>query len=463
MAWCVYSPTNVTAKDPEKAEAAKSSFYRPLDISVKTMKKEYPGHHCIIAGDWNATIGRGSTKTKYVGSNVDDYDTTDNGDRLCAFANEHHFYVANTIFKSKDIHRTSWISADKITTKCLDYFLVDEFIWKSTMHCRTYTSASDLYESDHKLLALHVRLPCKRQRRAIFQARAPKPKPNLKILRDQPQKRKEFSKAIFEELDRHPLRDSTSANAIEQLISDALNAAAMDVCPPTENEDPEWYTPVFKARIEEMLAEKDPKKRKKLTCEMRKLRQTLKSQFYKARATKINQAAENRKIEEEFRLMWESKMVKNSDKLVCPPEKLREHFTKHFGPREVPDPPEVLDPQSYPHILPEHKIVVDESAPNIEEVKSAISKLKNGKAIGTDGLAAELLKYNDCIELVHIVTSLLVDVWQGGDVPSSWQHSRVRCLFKNKGKASDPSKYRGLSINSLLNKVLMIIILNRLK
>ena len=38
----------------------------------------------------------------------------------------------------------------------------------------------------------------------------------------------------------------------------------MYVCPPTENEDPVWYTSDFKAKIEEMLAEKEPKKRKKL-------------------------------------------------------------------------------------------------------------------------------------------------------------------------------------------------------
>ena len=305
MAWCVYSPTNVIAKDPEKAEAAKSSFYHPLDKSVKAMRKEYPGHHCILAGDWNTTIGKKSVKTKYVGSNLDPYDTTDNGDRLCAFANEHHFYVANTIFQTKDIHRTSWISADKKTKKRLDYFLVDEFLWRSTMHCRTYTSVSDIYESDHKLLGLRVRLPSKRQRRQIFHSRAPKPKPNLKLLRDDAEKRKKFTKTILEELDAHPLRDDPSANAIEQLISDALNAAALEVCPPVENEDPPWYTSDFKAKIEEMLAEKDLKKRKKLIREMRKLRQTLKSHIYKARAEKINYAAENRKIKEEFCLMRE--------------------------------------------------------------------------------------------------------------------------------------------------------------
>ena len=185
MAWCVYSPTNVTANDPEKAEAAKSSFYRPLDKSVSAMKKEYPGYHCIIAGDWNATIGKNATKTKYVGENLDDYDTTDNGDRLCAFANEHHFYVANLIFRTKDIHRTSWISADK---KRLDYFLVDEFLWKSTMNCRSYTGkVSDSYDSDHKVVALQAR-PSKRQRRNIFKSRAPKPKPNLRLLRDDAKK-----------------------------------------------------------------------------------------------------------------------------------------------------------------------------------------------------------------------------------------------------------------------------------
>ena len=85
----------------------------------------------------------------------------------------------------------------------------------------------------------------------------------------------------------------------------------------------------------------------------------------------------------------------------------------------VPTSPEVSDPQSYPHILPDDKIVVDETPPTVEEVKSAISKLKNGKATGTDGLTAELLKYNDCFELPHF----LVDVWNGGDVSSSWKHS----------------------------------------
>ena len=115
--------------------------------------------------------------------------------------------------------------------------LVDEFLWKSTMNCRSYTGkVSDIYDSDHKSVALQACLPSKRQRRNIFKSRAPKPKPNLKLLREDAKKRKEFSKAIFEELDRHPLRDSDDANAIEQLISDALNAAAMYVCPPAENE-----------------------------------------------------------------------------------------------------------------------------------------------------------------------------------------------------------------------------------
>ena len=161
------------------------------------------------------------------------------------------------------------------------------------------------------IVALQARLPSKRQRRNIFKSRAPKPKPNLKLLRDDAKKRKEFSKAIFEELDRHPLRDSDDGNAIEQLISDALNAAAMYVCPPAENEDPVWYTSDFKAKIEEMLAEKEPKKRKKSILEMRKLRQKLKSHFYKARAQRINQAAEN--LAEKFHLKYIAHVTRMSN------------------------------------------------------------------------------------------------------------------------------------------------------
>ena len=48
-------------------------------------------------------------------------------------------------------------------------------------------------------------------------------------------------------------------------------------------------------------------------------------------------------------------------------------------------------------------------------------------------------------------------MWEVGEISESWRVSRLVCLWKNKGKLSDPSKYRGLSVNALLNKLVMAI------
>lgn len=257
--------------------------------------------------------------------------------------------------------------------------------------------------------------------------------------------------------------NNLSPDELEELTATTLSSAVAEACPPKTSDDPEWYTEDFREKINAVIIEKDPKKRKIIVKEMHKLRQRLKSGFYKKRALMLNAAAENRRVEEEFRIMREVKMVKKSSRLVCPPEKLRKHFEKHSKNRDVEPQPEIENPDYHPHVLPEHPIRVDDSEPSQDEVAGAISQLKNNKAIGTDGLAAELLKYNDSTELLKLITKLLVDVWNGGDIPTSWSQSRVKCLYKNKGHASDPSKYRGLSINSLLNKVLVIICLGRLK
>ena len=50
-------------------------------------------------------------------------------------------------------------------------------------------------------------------------------------------------------------------------------------------------------------------------------------------------------------------------------------------------------------------------------------------------------------------------------VPIEWTHSRLMAILKGacKGKATDPTAYRGLQIGSTMSKIMVTIILNRLK
>ena len=53
-------------------------------------------------------------------------------------------------------------------------------------------------------------------------------------------------------------------------------------------------------------------------------------------------------------------------------------------------------------------------------------------------------------------------IWTKKEVPEQWRITRITPIWKNKGSASDPTKYRGISIGSILSKVGMNIILKRI-
>ncbi|CAB1102622.1 unnamed protein product [Ectocarpus sp. CCAP 1310/34] len=100
--------------------------------------------------------------------------------------------------------------------------------------------------------------------------------------------------------------------------------------------------------------------------------------------------------------------------------------------------------------------------PEIEEVARATKGLKNWKAPGHDSLPAELLKIDDDEPFVlrHLHT-ILVKVWNGGDIPREWKDATIKVLYK-KGDRSNCNNYRGISLLSHVGKVPIKIITNRL-
>lgn len=460
VVFSIYAPQDTIGE----GDAAKTRFYCTLKKALADTRRSYPGHRILCAGDFNATIGKQSATTKFVGGNFDQYATTNNGERLCDLANAEGLYLCNTIFQAKKRHTSTWRSADKRTLKRLDYFACDEWLWKCATQCRAYTAAvSDVYESDHKLLTLFLRLPSKVQRRAIFQKRAPKPKPRVAELR----RSAELRKAYSEELDRTLPAVSAECTAAEaeRTIATAVKNAIAKTCPHgPASKDPDWYSPELKDVILELMGEKDRVKRAKIAKRLRALRAKLKLEFYQKRSVEMCSAAKLREDKELYRLAREVRLVKPRTANLCPPEKLREYMSGHFSCPEVEIPQEIQSEDFASIFEPQDPApsVVD-SCPSLQEVRDAILTLKNGKAIGTDGLIAEFLKYAESDLLVQWIHTMIRIIWEGGEVPETWRISRIVCLWKCKGKQIDPSKYRGLSVNALLNKLTMAIGLDRLR
>ena len=95
-----------------------------------------------------------------------------------------------------------------------------------------------------------------------------------------------------------------------------------------------------------------------------------------------------------------------------------------------------------------------------QEVREAIRKLKTGKAHGTDGILAEMLKVAG-ETAVQFLTKLFNVLFDQGVYPEEWSKAIIVPIFK-KGKENITDNYRGISLLSLISKCYTSVLNKRL-
>ena len=117
---------------------------------------------------------------------------------------------------------------------------------------------------------------------------------------------------------------------------------------------------------------------------------------------------------------------------------------------------DMLDPD-IPKKLPQQSVastlVIE---PAEEEIATAIKAMSNAKAVGRDGLPAELLKLglqHDRTILLELYR-LIILIWREGEVPQQWKDVVITILHK-KGDKMECRNYRGISLVSHAGKVLL--------
>ena len=96
----------------------------------------------------------------------------------------------------------------------------------------------------------------------------------------------------------------------------------------------------------------------------------------------------------------------------------------------------------------------------IDEVRKAVGRTKNGKAMGTDSIPNEVLQNDSVIRALHAFFQLCFD---SGKVPVMWTQSVITPIPKN--RTNDPRvplNYRGISLLSCIYKVYSSILNERL-
>ena len=95
-----------------------------------------------------------------------------------------------------------------------------------------------------------------------------------------------------------------------------------------------------------------------------------------------------------------------------------------------------------------------------EEVMWALSKAKKRKSTGRDGISLEMME----VEILRDVWVHLFNAcWRFGVVPSFWKRSIIVPIPKGRVKgACDTSNFRGISLTSLVGKIMCMVLNNRL-
>nr|XP_049461917.1 uncharacterized protein LOC125906554 [Anopheles coluzzii]XP_049461920.1 uncharacterized protein LOC125906554 [Anopheles coluzzii] len=98
--------------------------------------------------------------------------------------------------------------------------------------------------------------------------------------------------------------------------------------------------------------------------------------------------------------------------------------------------------------------------PSIEETRKAIRRLKNNKASGTDGIAAELVQ-NGGARLENEIHQTVAEVWDSKSMPCDWNLGIIYPIYE-KGDRLDYNNYRFITVLNTAHKIFSLILQDRL-
>ena len=143
--------------------------------------------------------------------------------------------------------------------------------------------------------------------------------------------------------------------------------------------------------------------------------------------------------------------------VVVQQQQWRRHFTTILNIQNQFNEAEIMKARQRPirHQLAE--------MPNMDELTSAIGRLKNGKAGGLSGILPEMVKAACCGEdFLDLLLDLVQMVWKESEVPKDWSDALLVPIPK-KGDLSKCDNWRGIALLDVVGKVVARIVQERLQ
>ena len=469
----VLNVVSVYAPQVGRLMEEKEEFYVRLGKVIEEIEEE---ELVVVGGDFNGHVGRKAEGFVGVHGGKGFGERNVEGEMLLEFADAKGLVVGNTWFDKDDGRKVSYESGGCKTV--VDYILVRrrelEYVTDVTV------IRNEPCITQHKLMIckMVVKGHVKR-RKDPFVSRC-----KLWKLR-QVETQKQFS-AILE--DKEKIRESAGGNVedVWKELRECLIEGGNEVCGrtkgPSRHKQSWWWNDKVAEAIEEKIKcyqkmkesekeiDKEVASRDKLAYnQANKFSKKLIASAKEAERKKLGEDLDSEEGKGKLFRMVKQMTKKNRDisgagcikdtggKIVVEEDVIKEVWRAHF---------EKLSNEEFDWDRNSLDTLNPVSGPGEEitcqEVRAAMAKMKNGKAVGPSGVAAEMLKGAGEVG-IKWMTELCNAVVREGRIPEDWKKSWMVSIYKGKGDALECGSYRGIKLMEHAMKVFERVIETRVR
>ena len=454
-------------------ERVKEKFWEDFDEAFMTIPVN---EELIIGGDFNGHMGRMRGNYERVHGGWGYGNMNNEGEALLQSATAFDLAVANTWFQKADGHLVTYKSGTHNTQ--IDYFLVRRRNLKHIKNCKVLPG-EDLV-SQHRLLFMEVDIPIR------LSKHKERPPPRIKWhLLERNDCAKKLRERVVDKMIEMGDMNGQSINECWDEMAECIRSAAKGILGETKgrgtiDRDTWWWS----KDIQDVLKEKKKKFKEwqraanecvSLEAEKKREYEVLKKEAKKAVAVakaiaqeklyeSLDSPADQKQLyrlararEKKAKDVCHIKCMKDEVGIVLTEDKkIRNRWKGYFEKlmNEENDWNGVLESK------PLNQGLVRKV--NVDEVRAAVNGMKNGKALGPDGIPVEvwkLLRMDGWTWLALFFNKLLLEE----AIPDEWCNSSLVPIFKNKGDVLDCNNYRGIKLMSHTMKVWEKVIERRLR
>ena len=456
-------------------DSAKEKFYAELKEQIEKTPR---ADKLIILGDFNARVGSDSETWKGVLGNHGVGKNNSNGDLLLETCSAYNLIITNTFFQLPKRQRTTWMHPRSKHWHLIDFVIVRQRDRQDVKVTRAMCGA-DCW-TDHRLLLSKMKLQVK-------PAKRPQGKKVPKKLDTAKLKESSTKQLLVQNLNENLSGLQLNSGDVEQdwvNFRDQVYSTAKETVGVTKRKHQDWFDendPHIQALLDEKESRfkvhlSDPTSASKKNAyiqaksvvqkELRAMQDT----WFSNKAKEIQGYADSGNMKMFYASLSAvygpqasgSSPVLSADgkTLHTEKEQILERWAEHF--QSVLNRPSTINDDAIDRLEQLQVNNQMDDPPTESEVKKAISQLSNGKAPGSDAIAAEIYSAGSP-EMINKLTVLFSNMWDQEKIPQELKDATILHLYKRKGDRKSCDNHRGISLLPIAGKILARVMLNRLQ